>query len=67
MQDHPGRLGFWAVGVPPSGPMDALTFRLVNRVVGNPDGTAALKLDWRKKKLRPITLNNANMLQNTTM
>ena len=43
VQDYPGRLGFWAVGVPPSGPMDALTFRLANRVVGNVDGAAALE------------------------
>ena len=36
VQDHPGRLGYWHVGVPPSGPMDALSFRLANRLVGNP-------------------------------
>jgi urea carboxylase len=28
VQDYPGRLGYWDVGVPPSGPMDALAFRL---------------------------------------
>ena len=27
VQDYPGRLGYWHVGVPPSGPMDALAFR----------------------------------------
>ena len=31
MQDYPGRLGYWDVGVPPSGPMDGLSFRLANR------------------------------------
>ena len=31
----PGRLGYWMVGVPPSGPMDDLSFRLANRAVGN--------------------------------
>ncbi len=31
VQDYPGRLGYWAVGVPPSGPMDSLAFRLGNR------------------------------------
>ena len=36
VQDYPGRLGYWHVGVPPSGPMDALSFRLANRLVGNP-------------------------------
>jgi len=43
VQDWPGRLGFWHVGVPPSGPMDALSFRLANRLVGNPDGAAGLE------------------------
>ena len=37
MQDFPGRLGYWNVGVPPSGPMDSLAFRLANRLVGNDD------------------------------
>ena len=40
VQDHPGRLGYWDVGVPPSGPMDPLACRLANRIVGN-DGAAA--------------------------
>ena len=43
VQDHPGRLGYWNVGVPPSGPMDALAFRLANRVVGNPASAAGLE------------------------
>jgi len=44
VQEYPGRLGFWNVGVPPSGPMDALAFRLANRVVGNREWHAALEL-----------------------
>ena len=36
VQDHPGRLGYWDVGVPPSGPMDALSFRLGNRAGRQP-------------------------------
>lgn len=44
VQDYPGRTGYWDVGVPPSGPMDHLSFRLANRVVGNPEGAAALEL-----------------------
>jgi urea carboxylase len=44
VQDHPGRLGYWAVGVPPSGPMDDLSFRIGNRTLGNPEGTAGLEL-----------------------
>ncbi len=43
VQDYPGRLGYWAVGVPPSGPMDDLAFRLANRIVGNPESAAGLE------------------------
>ena len=43
IQDWPGRLGYWNVGVPPSGPMDALAFRLANRLVENSAGAAALE------------------------
>ena len=44
VQDFPGRSGFWDVGVPPSGPMDALGFRLANRIVGNPSSAAGLEV-----------------------
>jgi urea carboxylase len=44
VQDWPGRLGRWAVGVPPSGPMDDRSFRLANRAVGNPEGAPGLEL-----------------------
>jgi urea carboxylase len=44
IQDHPGRIGYWSIGVPPSGPMDNYSCRLVNRAVGNPDGAAALEM-----------------------
>lgn len=44
VQDYPGRLGYWDVGVPPSGPMDGLAFRLGNRLVGNPEGAAGLEI-----------------------
>jgi len=52
VQDYPGRLGYWNVGVPPSGPMDALSFRLVNRMVGNDAGAAALELTAAGPTLR---------------
>jgi urea carboxylase len=39
VQDFPGRIGLWDVGVPPSGPMDARAFRLGNALLGN-DATA---------------------------
>ena len=44
LQDYPGRLGYWDVGVPPSGPMDALALRLGNRLLGNPEGAAGLEI-----------------------
>jgi urea carboxylase len=44
VQDVPGRVGYWHVGVPPNGPMDDLSHRLANRVVGNQPGAAALEL-----------------------
>ena len=44
VQDHPGRVGLWSVGVPPCGPMDDRSFRLGNRALGNPDGLAGLEL-----------------------
>ncbi|KAF0204957.1 MAG: urea [Gallionellaceae bacterium] len=44
IQDHPGRLGYWNIGVPPSGPMDALAFRLSNQLLGNVEEAAGLEL-----------------------
>ena len=44
VQDYPGRLGYWDVGVPPSGPMDALSLRLGNRLLGNDEGAAGLEI-----------------------
>jgi urea carboxylase len=43
VQDWPGRLGYWHVGVPPSGPMDDVSFRLGNRALGNPQGAPGLE------------------------
>lgn len=42
--DYPGRLGYWAVGIPPSGPMDSLAHQLANRCVGNPESSATLEM-----------------------
>ena len=43
IQDYPGRVGHWDVGVPPSGPMDDYAFRLGNRIVGNEEAAAGLE------------------------
>ncbi|MDD4887969.1 MAG: urea carboxylase, partial [Thiomonas sp.] len=44
LQDWPGRLGYWNVGVPPSGPMDALAHRAANRLLDNPTDAATLEI-----------------------
>jgi len=38
-----GRFGRLRYGIPPSGPMDVRAFVIANRLVGNPDGAAALE------------------------
>lgn len=52
VQDWPGRLGLWHVGVPPSGPMDDRGFRLGNRLLGNAEGTAGLECTLSGPALR---------------
>lgn len=52
LQDYPGRSGLWHIGVPPSGPMDSLSFCLANRLLNNPSAAAALE----------ITLNGPTLL-----
>jgi urea carboxylase len=52
VQDYPGRTGYWNIGVPPSGPMDALAFRLGNRLLGNAADAAGLELTVTGPTLR---------------
>ncbi len=52
LQDWPGRLGYWDVGIPPSGPMDDRSFRLANALVGNPEGAPALECTMTGPTLR---------------
>ncbi|MGO4713807.1 urea carboxylase [Bradyrhizobium sp. 2TAF24] len=52
LQELPGRLHLWHVGVPPSGPMDERSFRLANAIVGNAETTAALELTVNGPTLR---------------
>ncbi|MDB6050480.1 MAG: accA [Pseudomonas sp.] len=79
VQDYPGRLGYWAVGVPPSGPMDSRALRIGNRLLGNAEGTAALEITMSGPLLRfntdavvaitgaviPVTLNGQPQALNT--
>jgi urea carboxylase len=52
VQDWPGRVGLWRVGVPPSGPMDDLSFRLGNWALGNEEGAAGLECTMVGPRLR---------------
>ncbi|MFF7706603.1 urea carboxylase [Pseudomonas sp. NPDC007930] len=81
VQDYPGRLGYWAVGVPPSGPMDSRALRLGNHLLGNPAGSAGLEITMSGPALRfnaeavvavtgaalPVTLNGAAVPMNTAV
>jgi len=44
VQDYPGRVGYWDIGVPPSGPFDSLSFRLGNQLLGNLQDCAGLEI-----------------------
>ncbi|MGY2375021.1 urea carboxylase [Pseudomonas sp. SDO524_S393] len=81
VQDYPGRLGYWAVGVPPSGPMDSRALRLGNRLLGNAEGEAALEITMNGPVLRfncaaviavtgaeiPLLLDDRTVPMNTTL
>lgn len=81
VQDYPGRLGYWAVGVPPSGPMDSRALRAGNRLLGNAEGAAALEITMSGPLLRfncdavvavtgaviPLSLNGTAQPMNTAL
>jgi urea carboxylase len=52
IQDLPGRVGLWSVGVPPSGPFDAVSFAEANLAVGNPAGAPGLEVTAAGPTLR---------------
>ncbi|MFC3965732.1 urea carboxylase [Nocardia jiangsuensis] len=52
VQDHPGRIGLWEVGIPPSGPMDDLSFTLANTAVGNAPGAPGLECTLQGPRIR---------------
>ncbi len=74
VQDVPGRLGYWDVGVPPSGPFDDFSFKLGNCLLGNAEDAAGLEITLNGPTLRfrcatqialtgadfPATLNTQN-------
>lgn len=81
VQDYPGRLGYWAVGVPPSGPMDSRALRLGNQLLGNPEGAAGLEVTMSGPSLRfntdavvavtgaviPVMLDGESIAMNTSV
>ncbi|MCZ4126892.1 urea carboxylase [Stutzerimonas balearica] len=81
VQDFPGRLGYWAVGVPPSGPMDSRALRLGNALLGNPADAAGLEITMSGPILRfntdavvavtgaeiPVKLDDAPQPMNTAL
>ena len=76
-----GRRGHLRYGIPPSGPVDARSFTLANRLVGNADGAAALEFTLIGPRLRaelpcvlaitgaeaPVTVNDAPAAAWTTL
>lgn len=47
VQDFPGMIGYWFVGVPPCGPMDSYNFRLGNSILGNSPDASGLEMTMR--------------------
>lgn len=58
VQDFPGRIGYWDIGVPPSGPFDSLSFRLGNKLLGNPDSSAGLEMTLTGASIRFLSGTN---------
>ncbi|RQS86169.1 urea carboxylase [Burkholderia seminalis] len=52
VQQSPGRVGYWSVGVPPSGPMDDRALDLANALIGNPRDAAGLEFTMVGATLR---------------
>ncbi|MDO5403797.1 MAG: biotin carboxylase N-terminal domain-containing protein, partial [Eubacteriales bacterium] len=52
IQDYPARLKYWDIGVPPSGAMDNLNFRIANAILNNPVGACGLELTLRGGKYK---------------
>ncbi|MFK7995793.1 MAG: urea carboxylase [Granulosicoccus sp.] len=52
IQDIPGRVGYWSVGIPPSGPFDSLSFQLANSLLGNDQSAAGLEMTLDGPALR---------------
>eukprot|EP01084_Bolivina_argentea_P013740 25750_1 len=49
---YPGRIGYWRIGIPPSGPMDDYSFRIANKIINNPQNAAGLEITYKGPKLQ---------------
>lgn len=52
VQDYPGRIGRWDVGVPPSGPFDPLHFRAGNMILRNAREAAGIEMSVKGASFR---------------
>lgn len=52
IQQVEGRLGYWAVGIPPSGAMDALSAAIANQLLDNPPNASVLEMTVRGPRLK---------------
>jgi urea carboxylase len=55
IQDLPARVGYWNIGVPPSGPFDNYSFALGNRLIGNDENAAGLEITLKGPVLKMIS------------
>ncbi|OSX74421.1 hypothetical protein BU14_0290s0029 [Porphyra umbilicalis] len=55
LQDHPGRVGLWRVGVSPSGALDAHAMVAANGLLGNEPGAVAMEMTVRGPTLKVHT------------
>ena len=55
IQDGWARKGYLGCGIPPSGPLDELSFRLGNQLLGNHENSAGLEIQFIGPKLKFLT------------
>ncbi|MBU3015829.1 urea carboxylase [Poseidonibacter lekithochrous] len=66
IQDYPARQGFWNVGIPPSGAMDNLTPRLLNKLLNNKEDASFIEMTfigatYKFRQDSVIAIGGANM------
>jgi len=66
IQDYPSRQGFWNVGIPPSGAMDSLTPRLLNKLLNNSEDAPFIEMTfmgatYKFRQDTVIAIGGANM------